>query len=171
MGLEGGSDLRTNTDPSFSTLGSHSTIWGDFGISGKGTSQILSWFHFCLCQKLYGGFFSRPQLQRGCFRSVRKRDPLLGVRLNKTVKSKRLQFSQRSLRRLREFRATEPRSATCGVDLTWDSLTAGAKNKRPWKSCPFGDLQVGVCDSSLCFHLNFHHLAFMNGQIWIWSLL
>lgn len=56
VGLQGGSSLGTSTDQLFSSSGFHSTIWGDFGISGKGTFLILSWFHFCPRQRVYGGF-------------------------------------------------------------------------------------------------------------------
>lgn len=54
--------------------------------------------------------FSRLQLQRGCLRSVRETGPSPGVRLNKTVKSIGLHFSQGSLRRLRSSRTTGPYS-------------------------------------------------------------
>lgn len=115
--------------------------------------------------------FSRPQLQRGCLRSMRKMAPSLGVRLNKTGKSIRLHFSQGSLRRVRSSRATRRLSATCGVDLTRVSLTAGLEDKRPQERCLLSDPQVGVCDSAFCFCLNFHHLAFMDWQIRLRSLL
>lgn len=51
----------------------------------------------------------------------------------------------------------------CGPDLGFPY--SWSKEQKTMKSCPFWHLQVGVCDSSLCFYLNFHHLAFMNGQM------
>lgn len=127
----------------------------------RGNSSDSFMIPFLSSPKGLRRIFSRPQLQRGCLRSVRKTNPSPGVRLNKMVKSIRLHFSQGPLRKLRSFRAPGPLSAPCGVDLTWDSLTAGAENQRPQERCPICDVQVNVYDSALCFYLNFHYLAFM----------
>lgn len=117
---------------------------------------------FLSSPEAYGGFFSRLQLQRGYLRSEKKTEPSLGVRLNKTLKSIGLHFSQGSLRRFRSSRATGPQSATCSGDLAWDSLTAGAENRRSQERCPFCDLQVGVYVSDLCYCSQFHYLDFMD---------
>lgn len=168
VGLQGSSGLRTST--------AHSVFSSAFTRPFEGTlgywAMELFWFFYDSISVLARGLwriFSSPQLQRGCLRSVRKTEPSLGVRLNKTLKSTRLHFSQGSLRRLRPSRATEPQSATCGGDLTWDSLTAGAENERPQERCPFWDLQENVCVFDLCFCLKCHYLDFMDWQTWLWS--
>lgn len=170
VGLQGSSGLRTSTAHSVSSSAFTQPFEGTLGYS----AMELSWFFYNSISVLARGLwriFSSPQLQRGCLRSVRKTEPSLGVRLNKTLKSLRLHFSQESLRRLRPSRATGPQSATCGGDLTWDSLTAGAENESPQERRPFCDLQVGGCVSDLCFYLKFHYLDFMDWQMWLWSLL
>lgn len=106
--------------------------------------------------------FLKTTAAKGLSQVSEKMAPSLGVRLNKTGKSIRLHFSQGSLRRVRSSRATRRLSATCGVDLTRVSLTAGLEDKRPQERCLLSDPQVGVCDSAFCFCLNFHHLAFMD---------